>query len=569
MQHRTALLGAVYGAEVASGLSEAVEELLGRHGAAKQAATTSRETSSEPWSQRSVWLIAYADHFPEAGHSPIAALDRFIAERLSDHVDGVHVLPFAPWSSDGGFSVIDYEAVDPAYGTWDDVESLGRTRPVMFDAVINHLSADSPWFQQFLADDPDYQGFFRTSSPAVDHREVVRPRTHPLLTPFTKADGETVHVWTTFSPDQVDLDYAEPAVLLRVLDVLLGYCQRGAAAIRLDAIGFLWKDEATPSIHLPQTHQLIQLMRSCIDAVSPGTILISETNVPHAENVSYLGHGARSPEVHAVYQFPLAPLTAHAVITGDASVLETWAAGIDQYVGPGRSFLNFLACHDGIGVRPAEGLLDAQQLDVLIEACRAAGGHVNERTLADGTTTPYELNTTWFELLAADTTEAVAIERHLASHAVILALPGIAAIYAQSFFGAGNDHATVASTGHARDINRARFTDRAALEAAIDTKGTRTRAIFSGLAALVDKRRQSAAFHPEAASRILTSPDGVFAVERGGRADRALVIVNLGSTPVAITSVLEPIDGWRGIGDAEPPPALLGPYDSLWLEPGT
>jgi sucrose phosphorylase len=481
----------------------------------------------------------------------------------------VHVLPFAPWSSDGGFSVIDYEAVDDRYGTWDDIESLGRSRPVMFDAVINHLSAESPWFQQFLADDPAHRGFFRTSDPAVDHHSVVRPRTHPLLTPFTKVDGETIHVWTTFSPDQVDLDYAEPAVLLRILDVLLGYCRRGAAAIRLDAIGFLWKDEATSSIHLPQTHQLTQLMRSCIDDVAPGTILISETNVPHAENISYLGGdatGGFTPEVQAVYQFPLAPLTAHAAITGDTAVLETWAAGIDQHVGPGRSFLNFLACHDGIGVRPVEGLLDTDQLGVLIAACRVAGGRVNERTLADGSTAPYELNTTWFELLAADTTEAVAIQRHLASHAVMLALPGIAAIYAQSFFGADNDHAAVEESGHARDINRARFADRAALVAAIEGD-TRARAIFDGLASLVAMRRRSAAFHPEAASKVVASPDGVFAIERGSGADRALVIVNLGSSAADISATLD--GAWRGLGDGEHPTHTLGPYESLWLEPAT
>jgi len=540
-------------------LSVAVEELLDRHRGRPRAAAI------EPWSQRSVWLIAYADHFPASGASPIGALDGFIDRYLRDHVDGVHVLPFAPWSSDGGFSVIDYEAVDPRYGTWEDVESLSRSRPVMFDAVINHLSVDSPWFRQFLADDPEYRGFFRTSDPAIDHHSVVRPRTHPLLTPFTTANGETVHVWTTFSPDQVDLDYAEPQVLLRVLEVLLGYCERGAAAIRLDAIGFLWKDEATTSIHLPQTHHLIQLMRSCIDDVAPGTILISETNVPHHENVSYLGGDA--PEVHAVYQFPLAPLTAHAALTGDTTVLETWAAGIDQHLAPGRSFLNFLACHDGIGVRPAEGLLDPDQLAALIQACLAAGGHVNERTLVDGSTAPYELNTTWFELLAAGTTESVAIQRHLATHAVMLALPGIAAIYAHSFFGAGNDHEAVAATGHARDINRARYANRSALVAAIDGANTRTRLIFEGLAVLVAKRRVSTAFHPEAASRIVPSPAGVFAVERGSGTDRALVMVNLGSASVDVSDTLESPDSWCLIGDGGQPSTILGPYESLWLEP--
>lgn len=560
-EHRSALLGAVYGAEVASELSIDVEQLLDRH---RRALASVKHPGRESWSEQSVWLIAYADHFPQPNASPIEALGRFVDDHMSEHVDGVHILPFAPWTSDGGFAVVDYEAVDPRYGTWADIEGITGQRPVMFDAVINHMSAESPWFEQFLAGEPEHRGFFRTSDPSIDHRAVVRPRTHPLLTPFTTTEGETIHVWTTFSPDQVDLDYAEPRVLLRVLEVLLGYCERGAAAIRLDAIGFLWKDEATTSIHLPQTHQLIQLIRSCIDEVAPGTILISETNVPHAENISYLGDG--TPEVHAVYQFPLAPLTAHAAITGDTAVLESWAAGIDQSVGSGRSFLNFLACHDGLGVRPAEGLLDADQLDVLINACRTAGGLVNERTLPDGGRAPYELNTTWFELLGANTTEAVAIQRHLATHAVMLALPGVAAIYAHSFFGTANDHEAAAATNHARDINRSRYADRHALVAALGEDGSRTKTIFDGLASLIANRRASVAFHPEAASTILASPPGVFAVQRGSGAQRALVIVNLSIDPVDIDGVTTP-GAWRQIGSAAPPPITIDAYASLWLEP--
>lgn len=552
----------MYGVEVASGLSDQIERLLDRCRQEPQTRQPPTQTVT-PWSQNSVWLIAYADHFPEPSAPPLEALGSFIDEHLESLVDGVHILPFAPWSSDGGFSVIDYEAVDSRYGTWEDIEAITSRRPVMFDAVINHLSSESPWFEGFLAGDPAYQGFFRTSDPAVDHRSVVRPRTHPLLTSFTAAAGDTVHVWTTFSADQVDLDYGEPNVLLRILEVLLGYCERGAAAIRLDAIGFLWKDEATSSIHLPQTHELIQLMRSCLDEVAPGTILISETNVPHTENISYLGDD--TPEVHAVYQFPLAPLAAHAAITGDTSVLESWAAGINDIVGEGRSFLNFLACHDGLGVRPAEGLLGAEQLSVLIDACLASGGRVNERTLPDGTTAPYELNSTWFELLAAGTTEAIGIQRHLATHALMLALPGIATLYANSLFGADNDHSTVNRTGHARDINRRRFDDRGALEADLATEGSRARTIFDGLADLVANRRASAAFHPEGGSRIVASPEGVIAIERFHSGATAMVIVNFGSAEVDISTTIGEPSRWSVVGDRSSPRSTLDPYQSLWV----
>lgn len=508
-------------------------------------------------------MIAYADHVRSPGDTPLAALDAFIDERLQAHVDGVHILPFAPWSSDGGFSVIDFEAVDTRYGSWADIESITSKRPVMFDAVINHMSAESTWFQGFLDDDPSYSGFFRTSDPSADHSMVVRPRTHPLLTPFTFSSGNVSHLWTTFSPDQVDLDYGEPAVLLRIIDVLLGYCRRGAAAIRLDAIGFLWKDEATPSIHLPQTHQLIQLMRSCIDEVAPGTILISETNVPHAENVSYLGD--ETPEVHAVYQFPLPPLAAHAAITGDTTVLEQWITGIDPIVGDQRSFLNFLACHDGIGVRPAEGLLEDHQLAVLINACETSGGSVGKRVLADGSTAPYELNTTWFELMAADTTEEIGQQRHLATHALMLALPGVAALYTQSLVGGDNDHAAVKGSGHARDINRTRF-ERADLDAELDASDTRAAMILDGLAALVARRRASVAFHPEGRCELLPSPSGAVAIQRSHAGFRAIVIVNFGDEAVHTREVLDRSQEWFELVTGRPAPALLPSGQSLWLE---
>ena len=524
------------------------------------------------WSEASVWLIAYADHAPAPGQTPLAALASFIENELGDVVDGVHILPFAPSTSDGGFAVVDYEAVDPEYGAWPDVEAIAGQRPVMFDAVINHMSSQSPWFKGFLAGEAEFDGFFRTSDPVIDTTAVVRPRTSPLLTPFAQTDpatGETadIHVWTTFSADQVDLDYANPKVLLRMLDVLVTYCEHGAKAIRLDAVGFLWKDEASPSIHLPETHQLIQLMRSFLDDVAPGTILISETNVPHAENISYLGafadNGADVDEVHAVYQFPLAPLAAHAALTGDTAVLEQWAAGIDEITGPGRSFLNFLACHDGVGLRPAEGLLDSRQLAVLMDACRASGGVVSERSLPDGSTSPYELNTTWFDLMRGGATgeqgERRAIGRHLATHAVMLSLPGIGGIYAQSLVGASNDLAAVGATDHPRDINRARFTDRDALVAELTVDGRRGQRISAGLADMVVARRSSPAFHPEGSMAVVDSPEGVFAIERSYDGHRARVIVNLTDAPIDVSALTT---------DPSLPndrAAVLPPYDSLWL----
>ena len=293
------MLGDQPGAAVA----ETVEGVVERRRRGGRAVTSDRARSRE-WSHHDVWLITYADQFQAEGEAPLATLERVLDGELAGVVDGVHILPFHPWSSDDGFSVIDYSRVDARYGDWTDITAIGNSRRLMVDAVINHISAESDWFGRFLADEEPYNRFFPVLDPDTDVSRVVRPRTHPLLTRYDTAGGER-WVWTTFSADQIDLDYRNPEVIVAMLEVLLDYVERGAAAIRLDAVGFLWKDPWRPSIHEPETHAIIQLFRSCLDDVAPGTILISETNVPHAENISYLN--TEPPEVHAVYQFRATP----------------------------------------------------------------------------------------------------------------------------------------------------------------------------------------------------------------------------------------------------------------------
>ncbi len=516
---RRRLVADLYGDDRAGAIADRLEALLDRHG-------RRAPTGGSPWSERDAWLITYGDQIRAPGEPPLRTLDRFLRGHLEPQLNGVHVLPFYPWSSDDGFSVEDYLSVDEELGTWGDVELLGSGRRLMVDAVVNHMSAGSEWFQRFLAGAPEFAGFFRTADPAADLSAVVRPRTSPLLHRFEGAAGEQ-WVWTTFSADQVDLDYRNPDVLLRVVDVLLTYAARGADVIRLDAIAFLWKEEGTASLHLPQTHRAVQLMRAAVDACHPELIFITETNVPHAENVSYFGDGSVR-EAQAVYQFPLAPLTLHSALTGDATVLAEWAAGLELPV-PGTTFFNFLASHDGVGVRPAEGLLSRAQIDALAARSLAAGGQVGMRALPDGSEAPYELNCTWFDLVGHDLPEDEAVARHLATHAVMLALRGIPGIYAHSLLGSSNDQAGFAESGIKRRLNREKL-DIAPLEARLRDPGTRAHRVLAGLAEMLDARRHHAAFHPDAEQRVLDAPDGVFAVERvSATGERARVTVNVTS----------------------------------------
>lgn len=523
--------------------------------------------------QSDVVLISYADSLLDGDETPLAALESFLADRLEGAIGNLHLLPFYPSSSDDGFSVIDYRAVDPAVGGWDDIARLAGRFDLMFDAVINHVSRRSAWFRGFLAGDPARRGFFHRCDPEADYSQVIRPRALPLLTAVETAEGE-VFVWTTFSDDQIDLNYATPEVLLEILALLLFYAEKGARFIRLDAIGFLWKRLGTTCMHLPETHALIQVMRLVMDAAAPGTILITETNVPHADNISYFGDG--SDEAHLVYQFPLPPLTLHAFQSGDAVPLTDWAAALEAPA-PGTTFFNFLASHDGIGVRPAEGLLSPAQIAAMAARVEAAGGLVSLRNLPGGGTAPYEFNIAFVDAVAApEDDEAARAAKFLAAETILLSVIGVPAIYIHSLLGTRSDHDGVARSGRNRSINRARL-ERRVLEAELaEPRGLR-QLILDGHLALLAIRRRRPAFHPEASQAVIRLDPAVFSILRKGGGDRVWVAVNVSGRAVTLQA------SRKTLGFAETEPLIdliadqtvaragdeialeLAPYRAVWI----
>lgn len=549
------LLASLYGGEVAARISPEVAALLLRH-----PGRPSVEVA--PWDHTDAWLITYPDQFQRPGESNLETLRHFHQAYLADTLTGVHVLPFFPWSSDDGFSIVDYLDVDERYGTWDDVTSLANETRLMVDAVANHLSAQSNWFTKWIDGEPGFEGLFRTEDPAADLTQVVRAREHPLLTRFETASGPQ-WVWTTFSPDQVDLDYRDPHTLLRILDVLLQYAHRGAGMIRLDAVGFLWKELSSPSIHLDETHDIVQFLRACLDETYPNVVLVTETNVPHGENVSYFGDDGLE-EAHAVYQFPLPPLVLHAFNTGDPATLRSWVDSLAPPP-PGTTFLNMLATHDGVGLRPLEGLLSEADLEPLLNVTRESGGHVSMREAAPGLSSPYELNATWFDLIGEDSTPDDGIARHLASHAVMFALQGVPAIYVHSLFGTRNDTEAVRSSGEARSINRRKFTDVAMLEAELAGRSSVTSRVFRGMTDMLRWRRSSTAFHPSAPQRLLPAPRGVIGIGRGEEGGtKAAVYVNTSSKRVTLDIVTgSEVQGWRWSSSGSR--LELGPWGAVWL----
>src|SRR5215211_5506655 len=490
-------LVALYGQSLGDDTFERLRAILDRY---RNLPALQQKADFRP-SERDSILITYADQLSEPGTFPLETLTRFCERYLSGFVDTVHILPFYPYSSDDGFSVIDYRAVNPQFGNWDHISRLSRNFRLMFDAVINHVSVQHKWFQAFLRDNPNYRNYFVVVEGSPDLSQVVRPRALPLLTTFETPAGPK-RVWTTFSADQVDLNFQNPKVLLEIIDTLLFYVAHGVQLIRLDAIAYLWKEIGTSCIHLPQTHLIIRLLRAVLDVLAPQVLLITETNVPHQDNISYFGNG--SDEAQMVYNFALPPLVLHTIYTGDSRVLSKWANGL-RLPSSTTTFFNFLASHDGIGINPARGILSDQEIDALIQRVIDHGGLVSYKDDAGGAPIPYELNINYFDALSNPHSIEhlnTQVDRFVTAQAIMLALVGVPGIYFHSLFGSRSWRAGVDLTGRNRTINRQKF-ELAAFERQLTAESSLPYQVFQRYRQVLQARRASAAFHPYGRQEIL------------------------------------------------------------------
>ncbi len=479
------------------------------------------------------------------------ALADFCDAKLRDLISGIHILPFFPSSSDDGFSVKDYRSVDPALGNWTAVERLAGSFRMMVDGVINHASAQGSWFRSFLRNAAPYAGYFLAVDEGADLSQVARPRSSPLVTEFRTTTGLR-RLWTTFGPDQVDLDYHNPKVLLAIIDVLLGYVERGAQFIRLDAVVYLWKEGGTSCIHLPQTHAIIRLLRAVLDDVAPHVRLVTETNVAHADNVSYFGNGR--DEAQLIYNFGLPPLILHTFRTQDATVLTQWAAGLEPST-EHCSFLNFLASHDGIGLNAVRGLLPESAIAGLVDQCLGHGGLVSYAEGVDGNPRAYELNINYFDTLSDPSGVEplrVQMERFMAAHAIMLCLRGIPGIYFHSLFGSRNWVEGPESAGYRRAINRQKLAKKD-LEAELCRADSLRSLVFAAFRRLLAARSSSPAFHPNGHQQILDAGRGVFAARRTspGGEYQVLCLTNITAQRQAVSLAEFHRD--------------LEPYESLWI----
>ncbi len=525
------------------------------------------------WSEKDIILITYGDSIQQPGETPLQTLYEFLSLHLKNSINSVHILPYFPYSSDDGFSVIDYKTVDPELGTWTDIERIDKDFHLMTDLVINHVSRENLWFIDYISQKKPGCDYFLELPQETDVSLVVRPRSSAVLTPVHTHDGIR-HVWATFGEDQIDVNFENPDVLFEFIDILLLYIAKGSRFIRLDAIAFLWKKAGSRCINLRETHEVVKLLRDIVDMVAPGTVLITETNVPNGENLSYFGN---SDEAHMVYQFTLPPLLLHALHHGNGHFLSQWAKDMPR-APKNCTYLNFIASHDGIGLRPAEGILPEEEVQTLVGAMHEYNGYVSMRTDQFGKESPYEINIALFDALKGTHLglDQYQIQRFLCAHTIMIALQGIPALYIHSLTGTLNDHQGVETTGRTRSINRRKWQYDELLEQLNNPAATHA-IIFHELKRLLQIRRKQTAFHPSALQETVELDTKLFAFWRisHNQEQRILTINNLSPEIQEIELPLHPeIEGsgvWRDLIERtalakDTQKIKLYPYQCVWLE---
>lgn len=526
------------------------------------------------WSEDDILLITYGDSIYQQGIPPLQTLYQFANDYLKGAINCIHILPFFPYSSDDGFSVIDFRQVNSDLGEWADIEAIASDYKLMIDLVINHVSRESLWFYDYVGNLKPACDYFIELDPDTDVSTVTRPRNSPLLVPVNTHRG-TRHLWATFSEDQIDLNFSNPDVLLEFVDIFLTYLNHGAKLIRLDAIAFLWKQLGTNCIHLPQTHEVVKLLRTIIDHLHPECILLTETNVPHEENISYFGN---EDEAHMVYQFPLPPLLLHALNRGTSVHLYNWASQLPAITAE-TTYLNFTASHDGIGLRALEGIVNQREIDDLLDCMHRFGGFVSMKANQHGEDSPYEINISLFDAMQGTRRgpDQWQVQRFLCSQAIMFSMQGIPAVYINSLTATPNDLHGVEITGRTRSINRKKWLldD---LKAQLDATHTPNHEVFNAIKEMMLLRKSQDSFHPDAVQIIVDSGNSVFAILRRHQQhdQRLLALHNVTSAPqdVCLNDHQTLLSGikWlelftNQIIDSTTPLSSLSlqPYQVMWL----
>ena len=528
---------------------------------------------AEPWSEKTILLITYADNVNEGlVGKKLQNFISFYKKYFSLFIDCVHFLPFFPSSGDGGFSVKNHEEIDPAFGDWEEIKDLSKNTNIMTDLVLNHASSKGKWFKNFIANKTPGKDYFFTIDSNYDYSNVIRPRDHDLLKEIKMLNGSK-HLWCTFSYDQIDLNFRNPEVLLEFIKLILKLSSFGIKIFRLDAVAFIWKETGTTCLNLPETHEIIKLLRDIVDQLDKNIIIVTETNLPKNENLSYFG---KNDEAHWIYNFPLPPLIIYTFLFGDSSSLTKWSMKMPP-AQVGNAYLNFIASHDGIGMRPAEGVLSDKEITHMLERLQKNNSQFSMRTLSSKEEKVYEANISLFSALQytdIDKKGKFALERFIASHCIILAIEGVPAFYFNSFFATKNDDKAYSNRNVKRDLNRHKW-DYSNLVSTLNNENSDEHKCYERLKNLICIRKAQPAFHPNATQFTLNLNKNIFSVWRQSRDRRQSIfaITNVTSKNIDFnTNMINLIDDeqWYDLLNPEinfkdEQKIKLDPYQSIWI----
>ncbi len=478
----------------------------------------------ERWNESHSVLITYADSIYKNGEATLITLRKLLSKDFGSLSKVVHILPFLKSTSDGGFAVSSYDSLEEKFGDWDDLKSISKNHDLMADLVLNHVSSSHPWVQQFIkSQEPGISNVFSPEQ-NLDWSNVVRPRSSSLFSQINTDDGPK-QVWTTFGPDQIDLNWHNPKMTLEFLNLITTYLSNGIKWLRLDAVGFIWKESGTTCLHLSKAHSIVKLLRVLLNNLLDDGVLITETNVPQKENLSYL---IPDDEAHMAYNFPLPPLLLEAIITSRADILNSWI--FDWPILPEDTTLfNFTASHDGVGLRALEGLMNEQRIKDLLINCEKRGGLVSHRRLSNGDDKPYELNISWWSAMEDSSRDAKRFqyERFILSQLLVMALKGVPAFYLPALLASENDIKSFSMTGQRRDLNREKFKSEN-LSAVLNNPESNANKNLKYLRNAMDVRSELKQFHPRSGMKCLSKGrSDIVVIKRGKGPDSVFAIHNM------------------------------------------
>ncbi len=518
-------------------------------------------------SEKTSLIICYGDSVNLNKKNSIKVFQTFFKERLKKYFNTIHFLPFYPSSSDSGFAVKDHYKIENKLGNWSDIKKISKSNDIMADVVINHSSARGLWFRNFLKNKKPGKDYFLTVDHKFNTSKVIRPRDHKLLKKINIFNKKE-YLWRTFSADQLDLNFKNPSVLLRFIKIMINLINHGVTIFRLDAIAYLWKESGTKCINLKQTHQIIKLLRIILSYLNVETSIVTETNLPEKENLSYFG---KNDEANWIYNFSLPPLLIHALLFENSSYLNQWSKKL-PITKNGNSYLNFISSHDGIGIRPTEGIFNKKILNNFLKRLKKNGSKFSYRKVKNKSKKIYEANITVFDALQKsdyDSEGKFFLERYVSAHSIMISFEGIPAVYFNSIFGKSNDEAKYIITGNNRDVNRYKWNYKN-ISKRLDNKNSKQSIFYQKISNLLSVRRKQKAFHPNASRQNINFGSKIFSFKRIS-IDKKQIIICITNLSSKIQSVqLNKIyHNWINLVgpkiEVKNKLLVLKPFEIIWL----